>query len=114
VVDLDKASRNASRLVEFSSDLCVLRLKDPTRGNGAMLVEMSNRGSRSALRLFNHGGPNTDPESSSDLGDGFLMKYGFASTVRVRSSSFSMDRNSRTYLSWRIAKSVSISWNSRC
>jgi hypothetical protein len=32
----------------------------------------------------------------------------------VRSSSFSMDRNSRTYLSWRIAKSVSISWNSRC
>jgi len=53
VVDLDKASRNASRLVEFSSDLYVLRLKDPTRGNGAMLVEMSNRGSRSALRLFN-------------------------------------------------------------
>src|SRR6185503_1326314 len=34
VVDLDKAPRNAAGLVEFSSDLYVLRPKDAARGNG--------------------------------------------------------------------------------
>src|SRR5437870_13598401 len=55
VVDLDKAPRNAAGLVEFSSDLYVLRPKDATRANGAALVEVSNRGSRGALREFNRG-----------------------------------------------------------
>jgi hypothetical protein len=77
VVDLDKAPRNAAGLVEFSSDLYVLRPRDPARANGAALVEVSNRGGRGALRSFNRGGPNTDPETAADLGDGFLMKYGF-------------------------------------
>jgi alpha/beta hydrolase family protein len=77
VLDLDKAPRNAAGLVEFSSDLYVLRPKDPARANGAALVEVSNRGGRGALRSFNRGGPNSDPENAADLGDGFLMKFGF-------------------------------------
>jgi hypothetical protein len=77
VVDLDKAPRNAAGLVEFSADLYVVRPKGPAHENTAALVEVSNRGGRGALRSFNHGSPNPDPESSTDLGDGFLMKYGF-------------------------------------
>src|SRR5262245_41319033 len=77
VVDLDKAPRNAAGLVEFSSDFYVLRPKDPARSNGAALVEVSNRGGRGALRSFNRAGPNPDPETAADLGDGFLMKFGF-------------------------------------
>jgi hypothetical protein len=77
VVDLDKAPRNAAGLVEFSSDLYVLRPKGPARENAAALVEVPNSGGRGAVRFFNHGSPNPDPESSADLGDGFLMRYGF-------------------------------------
>jgi alpha/beta hydrolase family protein len=77
VVDLDKAPRAAGGRVEFSADLYIIRPKDPTRGNGSVLVEVSNRGGRSAIRTFNRGGPSPDPENDADLGDKFLMRFGF-------------------------------------
>jgi len=77
VVDLDKAPRNAAGLVEFSSDVYIIKPKDVGRGNGAALVEISNRGGRGAVRLFNRGGPSPDPVSEADLGDRFLMRFGF-------------------------------------
>jgi len=83
VVDLDKAPRNGDGRVEFSSDFYVLRPKDVARANGAALVEVPNRGNRGALRSFNRAGPNMDPESSADLGDGFLMKFGFTDRKSV-------------------------------
>lgn len=77
VVDLDKAPRANDGRVEFSADMYMLRPKDPARGNGSALVEVSNRGGRGAIRLFNRGGPNPDPETDADLGDRFLMRFGF-------------------------------------
>jgi alpha/beta hydrolase family protein len=77
VVDLDKAPRGANGKVEFSSDFYIIRPKDPARGNGSALVEVSNRGNRSLIRQFNRGGPSPDPESDGDLGDKFLMRFGF-------------------------------------
>ena len=53
VADLEQAPRNAAGLVEFSADVYLLRPRDATRGNGAALVEVSNRGSRGLLREFN-------------------------------------------------------------
>jgi len=73
IVDVDKAPRNAEGLVEFSSDLYILRPKDANRGNGAALVEISNRGGRGMARFFNHGRGGAEGE----LGDGFLMRHGF-------------------------------------
>lgn len=77
IVDLDKAPRNAAGLVEFSADMYIVRPKDPERSNGSALVEVSNRGNRSLIRTFNRGGPNPDPSSDGDLGDKFLMRFGF-------------------------------------
>src|SRR5947207_5532728 len=77
VVDLDKAPRNSAGLVEFSADVYLLRPKDAARGNGAALVEVSNRGGRGAIRQFNRGGPSPDPATEADLGDRFLMRFGF-------------------------------------
>jgi hypothetical protein len=75
IVDVDKAPRNSAGLVEFSSDFYILRPKEG--GNGSALVEVSNRGGRGLLRQFNRGGPQTDPDTDADLGDKFLMRFGF-------------------------------------
>src|SRR3954447_4185101 len=75
VVDIDKAPVNAAGRVEFSSDLYILRPKAP-RGNGAALVDVLNRGNKMVLRGFNLGG-SPDPASENDLGDRFLMRFGF-------------------------------------
>jgi hypothetical protein len=77
VVDLDKAPRNPAGGVEFSADMYIVRPKNPERSNGSALVEVSNRGNRSLIRTFNRGGPNPDPSGDADLGDKFLMRFGF-------------------------------------
>ncbi len=61
--------------VEFSSDLYILRPKAP-RGNGAALVDVLNRGNKVVLNGFNRGG-SPDPATENDLGDRFLMRFGF-------------------------------------
>jgi hypothetical protein len=75
VVDLDKAPVNASGRVEFSSDLYILKPKAP-RGNGAALVDILNRGNKMVLNGFNRGG-SPDPATENDLGDRFLMRFGY-------------------------------------
>lgn len=78
VVDLDKAPRNADGKVEFSADMYILRPKDPARANGAVLIDVLNRGGKPALTGFNRASGNNDPASDADLGDLFLMRHGFA------------------------------------
>ena len=75
VVDLDKAPVNARGFVEFSSDLYILRPK-ATPGNGVALVDILNRGNKVVLNGFNRGG-SPDPVSENDLGDKFLMRFGY-------------------------------------
>ncbi len=55
IVDLDKAVRNSAGQVEFSSDLYLLRPKSPAAGNGTVLFEVSNRGGKGMLNMFNRG-----------------------------------------------------------
>ena len=63
VVDLDKAPVNAAGLVEFSSDLYILRPKT-TSGNGVALMDVLNRGNKMAVNGFNRGG-SPDPATES-------------------------------------------------
>ena len=76
VVDLDKAPVNASGRVEFSSDLYILKPKAPMPSNGAALVDVLNRGRKVVLNGFDRGG-SPDPVTENDLGDRFLMRFGF-------------------------------------
>jgi hypothetical protein len=75
IVDLDKAPRNARGEVEFSADFYILRPKG--RGNGALLLEIPNRGGKAILAIADRGRRGGDPEGESELGDGFLLREGY-------------------------------------
>src|SRR6266404_8195520 len=64
IADIDKAPRNASGLVEFSADIYVLRPRDPSHGNGAVLYEVSNRGGKGMLAMFNRASGSTNPKTA--------------------------------------------------
>ena len=53
--DIALAPVNAKGLVEFSSDLYVLRPKDPKKSNGTALLEISNRGGKGMQNTFDFG-----------------------------------------------------------
>src|SRR5580700_9859609 len=77
VCDIDKAPRNDSGLVEFSSDIYVLKPRDPKNGNGAVLYEVSNRGHKGMLAMFDRATSSADPRTAADLGDNFLLERGY-------------------------------------
>lgn len=77
IVDLDKAERNETGAVEFSSDFYILKPKDPNRGSGSLLMEIPNRGGKGILRLINFGSGSLDPTTPADFGDAFLLRQGF-------------------------------------
>ena len=77
IADIDKAPRNAAGKVEFSSDFELLKPKDPSRGNGTVLYEVSNRGGRGMVNFFNRGGGQVDPQTGQRAGDDFLFDQGF-------------------------------------
>src|SRR5207237_8267107 len=54
IVDLSLAPRNADGKVEFESDVFILAPKDRSKGNGAILYDVNNRGNKLALRFFNN------------------------------------------------------------
>lgn len=71
IVDLDRAPRNAQGLVEFSSDLVVMKPKDPAKSNGTALFEVSNRGGRGLISMFDLA------QGRDDLGDRLLFDSGY-------------------------------------
>ncbi|HEV2279265.1 MAG TPA: alpha/beta hydrolase domain-containing protein [Acidobacteriaceae bacterium] len=75
IVDLDKAPRNASGEVEFSSDVYLLR---PVHGgNGALLLEIPNRGGKGLLRLVDGGALAGTASGPSAWGDAWLLRQGY-------------------------------------
>src|SRR5581483_4871642 len=59
--------------VEFSSDFVAVRPRDPRKGNGAVLLEVPNRGRTRILSLVDGG----DEDLVSDAGDAWLLRKGF-------------------------------------
>jgi hypothetical protein len=77
IADIDKAPKNAAGKVEFSSDFYMVKPKDMGRGNGTLLFEVSNRGSKGMLGFFDFASGSLDPQTAAELGDGFLLEQGF-------------------------------------
>lgn len=77
IVDLALAPRNARGLVEFSADVYLLKPVDAVKGNGRLLYEAGNRGTKRILPVFQNGTGSDDPSSEADFGTGALMAQGF-------------------------------------
>ncbi|WP_232628680.1 alpha/beta hydrolase domain-containing protein [Methylobacterium sp. Leaf118] len=82
IVDIALAPRNARGMVEYRTDLFILRPKDPARGNGTLLFEVLNRGRKflfnwvldapaQAVQAVN------DPKSAVDAGTGLVLRRGY-------------------------------------
>ncbi|MBI4641813.1 MAG: hypothetical protein HY731_14065 [Candidatus Tectomicrobia bacterium] len=77
IVDLDKAPRNASGLVEFSTGFFILKPLEMARGNRRLIYDVVNRGNKRILQFFNDAPPTNDPHTAAHAGNGFLMRQGY-------------------------------------
>ncbi len=73
IVDLRNAVNLKDGAVEFSADFVVVRPKDASKGNGAMVLEVPNRGRSRIIALVDGG----DWDLAHDAGDGWLLRNGF-------------------------------------
>src|SRR5579871_219665 len=71
ITDLGKAPRDANGLVEYSTDIYILKPIDMQRGNGKILFNVVNRGTKGTLTSFDYapGAGANDPTSMADAGD---------------------------------------------
>jgi hypothetical protein len=79
IQDIALAPRNAHGMVEYSTDIELLKPEDVTRGNRILLFEVNNRGNKLALGNFNEGvaGNLPDRNGLTSPGDGWLMRQGY-------------------------------------
>jgi hypothetical protein len=77
ITDIDLAPRNAAGMVEFSADLYVLKPRNPAKSNGTVLFEVSNRGGKGMLSMFNRARGSVDPTDDAEFGDRLLLEQGF-------------------------------------
>ena len=77
IVDIDMAPRNEEGLVEFATEVHILRPVDPAKANGILFYEVPNRGRNLSFLLMNLGSGTGVPEKSGDAGDGYLMNQGY-------------------------------------
>jgi hypothetical protein len=77
IADIDLAPRNSDGKVEFSADMYILKPRDAAKGNGTALLEISNRGGKGLLNMFDLAQGSPDPRTPAELGDKFLLEQGY-------------------------------------
>jgi hypothetical protein len=78
ITDLSLAPRNAAGMVEYSTDVMILKPIDMSMSNHRLFYELTNRGAVLSFPQLNDAtsGAN-DPTSAADAGNGFLMTEGY-------------------------------------
>jgi hypothetical protein len=77
IPDLDKAPRNSRGMVEYRTLSTLIMPVEALRGNGALLIDVPNRGRPISQSLFNSPRNVVIPLGSFDQGTGFLQDAGF-------------------------------------
>ena len=76
IVNLDRAPRNASGLVEFSAPFFIIKPVDLARGNRKLLYGINNRGNPIELGFQTF--PSLPPGADPDTGDGLIFRLGYS------------------------------------
>jgi hypothetical protein len=81
IADIDKAPRNAEGRVTYTTKVVLVAPREAQRGNGALVIDVPNRGLPIAHALYNS--PRARPLmlGSLDAGTGFLENRGFATAA---------------------------------
>jgi alpha/beta hydrolase family protein len=79
IQDISLAPRNERGMVEYHTNMELLKPLDMGRGNRILLFEVNNRGNKLALNAFdeNVGGTLADRNALTSAGDGWLMRAGY-------------------------------------
>lgn len=78
IQDIELAPRNARGLVEYSTDIDILKPTDLARGNGVLFFNVVNRGNKGGLRSYNaRTGDLAANNRLAGPGDGFMMREGY-------------------------------------
>ena len=78
IANLDLAPRNASGNVEYRADIQILKPVDLSRGNGALILDVPNRGNKRLTGRWVNGAPSlNDPNLAEHAGTGWLMREGY-------------------------------------
>ena len=82
IQDIALAPKNARGMVEYSTDIDILRPADRSKSNGVLFFNIINRGNKGGLALFNAdipGGPANigNINAVTEAGDGFMQQQGY-------------------------------------
>ena len=78
ITDIKLAPKNARGMVEYSSNILLLRPIDGAKRNRRLLFEINNRGGILSLGFLNDAAKNeNDPSKAADAGNGFMMRQGY-------------------------------------
>ena len=75
IQDIELAPRNARGMVEYSTDVYIIKPVAMTRGNRMLFYNVVNRGNKGGLGTFNIGVEGGNEPTSA--GDGFLQRMGY-------------------------------------
>src|SRR5882724_713383 len=76
ITDIALAPRNAHGMVEYETDVMILRPIDRSKSNHRLWYELTNRGRVLSFAQFNDADETNDPAKAADAGNGFLMRQG--------------------------------------
>ena len=79
IQDIALAPRNAHGMVEYVTDIDILRPADRSKGNGVLFFNIVNRGNKGGLPLFNADVPPNlaGNNNLATAGDGFMQRKGY-------------------------------------
>jgi hypothetical protein len=82
IQDIALAPKNARGMVEYSTDIDILRPTDRSKSNGVLFFNIINRGNKGGLTLFNTdipAGPANvaNINAATEAGDGFMQQQGY-------------------------------------
>src|SRR5262249_44768566 len=79
IVDINNAPKNARGMVEYNTDIIILKPVDMSKGNHRLWYEVNNRGGIPAYELMNEAPvADSSPGKGADAGNGFLMRQGYS------------------------------------